>query len=762
MADLEYSPSLDGFVPFGTVATALFTTDPTFEDALFVRQGAWTVPFGLAFLTLTVSDATVILPPGQVITQDVTLSPGGTLQLGPDLASADPNSLAVLTGTLTLQPGATTTITAGLLAGPTLSAGTIDIQGYATIAAPFTATTITSTPASLLTLSTDLQTDTLLTLLNTPTFTGSLIMSGTLDNTSATLDAASLPNLTFSAATITAGTLLAGPTTTYAGTTLDTVTLHGTLTATPSDYLIATGLLTGDALLAIDGSLGVSATTTLDGPQILLGANALLYAAGLADLTIAPATTIELTDTATLSFPGAGAHVHLQGGLTLDDSVSPYSVTLSAGLGTTIIDASATLRIGANAALKLDTTLTNASTIDIAGGTLELVRSSPTLGAFTFTGADSKLRLDTAGQTLALTDLADSDLLVLPAASKTNPHVLLNGTTLDIISGTNKLAARLILSRSDSLTYSAENFTFTTDGTALALTTSGIPLAACYAQGTRITTPHGQVPIEHLRVGDHVTTASGRSRKIIWTGVRTINLRNHPSPHDANPIRIHAHAFGPNLPARDLLLSPDHAIHAEAALIPIRYLLNGVTITQEYCPTITWHHLELPSHDIILAENLPAESYLDTGNRNAFANTPPSPTVDALQIWATQAHSPLVTNGDTIPLLRATLQAQALRLGHHLTQNPAPHLLQTQTTLHLLSRTHTPSHHGQTDPRTLGLPITALTIDTHPIPLTHPTLTTGWHPPEPTLRWTTGNTPLPTPKHSIQITTAPISLPYWA
>jgi len=775
VADLEYSPALDGFVPFGTVATAAFTIDPTIDDALFVRAtSTWTVPLGLSFATLTIGDDTpgatdtplVILPPGQVITQDVTIAAHGTLQLGPDPATADPNSLAVLTGALTIEPGATASITAGLLAGPTVADGHLDIQAYATFAAPLTlppTPDIASTPTSLLTLSTDLPTATLQSLLAQPGFTGQLVMSGTLDNTATTLDTAAVPALAFAAATISGGTLFSAPAVIYGGSTLDSVTLHGTIAAAASDYVVATGAIGGDALLSIAGSLGFSATTTLDGPAVLLGANALLYGAGFTDTTIGPATTIEVTDAASLSFPAAGAHFHLKGALNLDDSVSPYAVTLAADLGTTVIDTTATLRIGANAALTLDSTLTNTSTIQIAGGTLELVRSSPSLGSFAFTGADSKLRLDTIGQVVALTDLADSDLIVLPAASKASPHVVLNGTTLDVLSGTNKLAARLILSRSDTQTYTAGNFTFTTDGTALALTTSGIAIAACYARGTRITTPTGPIPIERLRPGDLVTTAAGTSRPIIWTGRRTINLRHHPRPPDATPIPIRAPPLGRNPPVRAPTLSPDHAIHAEAALIPIRYLTNGATILQDPRPHITWHHLELPTHDIILAENLPAESYLDTGNRGAFAdcNDPAETSGAALAIWASRACAPLVTTGDTIALLRATLHAQALTLGHHLTNNPAPRLQHTPTGLHLLSRTFTPAHHAIPDHRTLGLPITSLTVDNTPIPLDHPSLTTGWHPPEPTLRWTTGTTPLPTPNHSLHITTAPLPTHYW-
>ena len=37
---------------------------------------------------------------------------------------------------------------------------------------------------------------------------------------------------------------------------------------------------------------------------------------------------------------------------------------------------------------------------------------------------------------------------------------------------------------------------------------------------------------------------------------------------------------------------------------------------------MTYHHVELEQHAILLAEGAPAESYLDTGNRARFANCP--------------------------------------------------------------------------------------------------------------------------------------------
>ena len=57
-------------------------------------------------------------------------------------------------------------------------------------------------------------------------------------------------------------------------------------------------------------------------------------------------------------------------------------------------------------------------------------------------------------------------------------------------------------------------------------------------------------------------------------------------------------------------------------LIPIKHLINGKTITQERADTVTYYHIELGEHDVLLADGMPAESYLENGDRARVSTMP--------------------------------------------------------------------------------------------------------------------------------------------
>jgi autotransporter passenger strand-loop-strand repeat protein len=168
----------------------------------------------------------------------------------------------------------------------------------------------------------------------------------------------------------------------------------------------------------------------------------------------------------------------------------------------------------------------------------------------------------------------------------------------------------------DGASFNVTSASATDDGTLI--TVSNLP---CFAAGTQLQTERGAVAVERLAVGDRLVTAEGTAEPIIWIGSRAVDCRRHPDGAAIRPVRIAAHAFGPGRPARDLFLSPDHALFAEGVLIPVKHLINGTSVAPVAWDAVTYLHVELPRHAVILAEGLPVESYLDTGDRRAFAGT---------------------------------------------------------------------------------------------------------------------------------------------
>ena len=150
--------------------------------------------------------------------------------------------------------------------------------------------------------------------------------------------------------------------------------------------------------------------------------------------------------------------------------------------------------------------------------------------------------------------------------------------------------------------------------------------AICVASGTMILASRGETAVEALAVGDHVVTVSGKCRSVRWIGHPKMQLSERTKSHESMPVRIAAHAFGENRPTRDLYLSPGHPVLVGADadgtgghLVPIMCLINGTTIERAEVDEVTYWHVELDEHDMLLADGLPAESYIDLGSRPWFA-----------------------------------------------------------------------------------------------------------------------------------------------
>jgi hypothetical protein len=192
----------------------------------------------------------------------------------------------------------------------------------------------------------------------------------------------------------------------------------------------------------------------------------------------------------------------------------------------------------------------------------------------------------------------------------------------------------------------------------------------CFAAGTRILTAEGEVAVERLEAGDLVATLAGRGspmKPVLWVGRRRVVLAGHPNADAIAPVRIKAGALGQGAPHRDLLVSPDHCLFLDGALVPARLLVNGRNIVAERgLAEVTYYHVELESHDVLLAEGAAAESWLDCDNRAWFENAPVAQfavagtLAEAGSGWdATRACAPLVHGGEKLAAIRDAIAAQA-------------------------------------------------------------------------------------------------------
>lgn len=384
-------------------------------------------------------------------------------------------------------------------------------------------------------------------------------------------------------------------------------------------------------------------------------------------------------------------------------------------------------------------------------------------GAIDFTGAGATLALD------GITNFTN----VISGFDATGPS---EGDSIFFVGassagvGTASLGAKNVLTVSDgTFSYtiqldSAQNFT----GDHFSVSGGVLSVSVCFCPGTRILTARGEIAVESLAVGETVITHDGRLAPIVWIGHRRLDASRHPRPEQIRPIRFEAGAIADHIPARDLYVSPDHALYLDGMLVPAKALVNGRSIAQVERDAIEYYHIELPSHDILLAEALPVESFLDTGNRAFFAGQRDDAIILHPNMMQSEREArscaPFTESGPAIVALRRRLLAR-LPVGSH-TSDPAIVLIAGDRRLEgvrtgerqwsinlssmaggarLSSRVFVPAHEdpASEDRRRLGLDIASVTLDGTRLNLADERLAKGWYAAEPAHRWTNGDAALP-------------------
>ncbi len=248
----------------------------------------------------------------------------------------------------------------------------------------------------------------------------------------------------------------------------------------------------------------------------------------------------------------------------------------------------------------------------------------------------------------------DSAVVTFTGASSTSLQALFRNLSVNLYSTAEHIAVQ---------------FTLTDTGTTGTSNTGSQTFVqffqtACYVAGTRIATPDGERDIATLRIGDRVMTATGTPRAIKWIG------RTHhtaaviaANPH-LRPVLIRQDAVALGMPHRDLMVSPQHAIYIDDAFVPAAALVNGVTVLRDdELAAVSYVHIELDAHDVVFAEGLPAETYVDDASRQMFDNADEFYDLYGADAGVTAFSAPRLEEGVQLETIRRRLAGLTVTAG---------------------------------------------------------------------------------------------------
>ncbi len=149
------------------------------------------------------------------------------------------------------------------------------------------------------------------------------------------------------------------------------------------------------------------------------------------------------------------------------------------------------------------------------------------------------------------------------------------------------------------------------------------PIPVCFLPGTLIATPDGEVRIETLQIGDVINSHQGSPIPIRWIGRQTVQMTLGPAERML-PVRVRAGALDHCVPHTDLDLTADHGLMLDGLLCNAGALVNGTTIhpipKAELGERYVVYHIEVDDHQLIIANGVPAETFLDNATRRTFDN----------------------------------------------------------------------------------------------------------------------------------------------
>jgi hypothetical protein len=568
----------------------------------------------------------------------------------------------------------------------------------------------------------------------------------------------------------------------------DGITLTGSDGSGTGSIVLNNGVsLYGEGSITIDDTditLGSSVSVTLtkgtDGVHTTGVLNVELGEDASYNGTFELGTGVTVTQTGAIDTLTTGSGEFLNAG-TIDVASTGTLLISGAPSTSTEFDNTGLLNVGSGTVTDTAPTFNNDGSVEIDGGIFTAAGAVTGSGTFDLLTNASATFASTvaAGETIHFSDPATLIVGNAPGFAAT-VAAFGAGDTIDLsnvgydTNGTATLHAGDVLAVTENGNttdiqlagdFTGATFHLTQAGAGTDITVSGEPL--CFLRGTRIRTATGDVLVENLQPGDLVCNPGAPLTPVIWIGTGKLMVpRGRRSP--ATPVIVRRDAFAPNVPDADLRVTKGHAFLLDGVLIPAEFLVNHRSIVwDDSALEAEYFHVETLRHSILLANNCPAESYRDEGNRWMFPNANPS--------WAARdvpPCAPVLTGGPVVDAVwQHLLQRSGQRLNLAATEDPDLHLLVDgrridgawhgtrefhadlpagARSLAIASRAAAQDELGYfRDPRCLGVAIASILLwrgNTHiVIPASEPSLRLGFHEYEPAedCIWTNGQAIIP-------------------
>lgn len=128
--------------------------------------------------------------------------------------------------------------------------------------------------------------------------------------------------------------------------------------------------------------------------------------------------------------------------------------------------------------------------------------------------------------------------------------------------------------------------------------------------GTTVMTLDGELPVEHLNIGDRIITRDAGMAVLRDIRKKTVNVAT---------IQIKAGSLGHTRPQDDMIIGPDTLVHirdwrakalfgADVATVKAKRLIDGEFVSEQGVQSVTVHELVFDKQHILYADGLEVAS----------------------------------------------------------------------------------------------------------------------------------------------------------